>query len=416
MPSTTSILAALVAPLPLKDFLAQHWPDRVYAAHGSPGRLPAALRAPELQSVEALAAKYRGRMSFGNASASSRTVGIEHTSPALLVRMGLSLYLPDIVAVVPALGALLRQLEQELGAPPGSARIGAFAASPGNGVSCHFDAEEVFSIQLQGEKRFHIAKAPDIEQPWGMQFNPGDPCFDDLYPQVPAGFPDPARSDFETVDMKPGTVLFMPRGTWHYTESGEGSLSVSIIVRPPAAFECALEALRLRLLQDARWRRPLYGAWGDSAQSAAAREQWQALMQDWPRVTAGMGLDDALLTRLNEAERLNQAGAASRFQRCPEARMEFEPNAQGGQTVRIVVRSAEGDDTTPLHLEVPEAMVAPFRWLAEHAAAFPVADLASRFPALPLAQHLGIVNALARARYLRQLWYGPLPETRPPAE
>jgi hypothetical protein len=84
--------------------------------------------------------------------------------------------------------------------------------------------------------------------------------------------------------------------------------------------------------------------------------------------------------------------------------------------VRIVVRGAEGDDTTPLHLEVPQAMVAPFRWLAAHTAAFAVADLASRFPSLPLAQHMGIVNALARARYLRQLWYAPIPETRPPAE
>jgi hypothetical protein len=410
MSSKTSILAALVAPLSLTEFLAQHWPDRAYAVDGSPDRLPAALRVPELQSVEALSAKYRGRMSFGNATASSRTVGIEHTSPALLVRMGLSLYLPDIVALVPALEAMLRQLEQELGAPPGSARIGAFAASPGNGVSCHFDAEEVFSIQLQGEKRFHIAKAPDIEQPWGMQFNPGDPCFDDLYPQVAAGFPDPARCDFETVDMKPGTVLFMPRGTWHYTESGAGSLSVSIIVRTPAAFECVLESLRLRLLQDARWRRPLYGAWGGAAQSAAAREQWLTLMQDWTRTTTGINLDDAVLPRLNEAERLNQAGATSRYQRCPEARMEFETKAQGGQIVRIVVRTADGDDTTPLHLDVPEAMTAPFRWLAAHAAAFPVTELASLFPALPLAQHLGIVNALARARYLRQLWYGPIPE------
>jgi hypothetical protein len=132
-------------------------------------------------------------------------------------------------------------------------------------------------------------------------------------------------------------------------------------------------------------------------------------MQDWPRATAGMELDDALLTRLNEAERLNRAGAASRFQRCPEARMEFEPKAQGGQTVSIVVRTVDGDDTRPLHLDVPEAMTAPFRWLAAQAAAFPVTELVSRFPAMPLAQHLGIVNALVRARYLRQLWYGPMP-------
>lgn len=409
MPSKPSILAALVAPLPLADFLALHWPDRAVAVHGSLERLPAALRAPELQSVEALAAKYRGRMSFGNANASSRTVLTEHANPALLIRMGLSLYMLDIVALVPALDGMLRQLEQELGAPHGSARIGAFAASPGNGVTHHFDAEEVFSVQLHGEKRFHIAKVPDIEQPWGMQFNPGDPCFDDLYPQMPAGFPDPANCEFETVEMKPGTVLFMPRGTWHYSESGEGSLSVSIVVRTPAAFECALDALRLRLLQDARWRRPLHGAWGDAEQSAAAREQWHALMLDWPRATAGMKLDDALLTRLNEGERLNLADATSRFQRRPEARMEFQPKAQGGLIAKIVVRNDDGDDTTPLHLDVPEAMTPLFHWLAAHAAAFPVAELASRFPSLPLVQHLGIVNALTRAHYLRQLWYSPIP-------
>ena len=139
-------------------------------------------------------------------------------------------------------------------------------------------------------------------------------------------------------------------------------------------------------------------------------EQWQALMQDWPRATAGMDLDDALLTRFDEAERLNRTGAASRFQRCPEARMEFEPKAQGGQTVRAVVRTVDGDETTPLHLDVPEAMTAPFRWLAAHAAAFPVAELASHFPTMPLAQHLGIVNALVRARYLRQLWYSSIPD------
>jgi hypothetical protein len=41
---------------------------------------------------------------------------------------------------------------------------------------------------------------------------------------------------FRGLDMQPGTVLFMPRDPWHDTESGEGSLSVSIIVRTPAAF------------------------------------------------------------------------------------------------------------------------------------------------------------------------------------
>jgi hypothetical protein len=243
-----------------------------------------------------------------------------------------------------------------------------------------------------------------------MQFNPGDPCFDDLYPQVAAGFPDPALAEFETVEMKPGTVLFMPRGTWHYTESGENSLSVSIVVRTPAAFECALEALRLRMLQDARWRRPLYGAWGSGPHHETAREQWQTLMQDWTRMTAGMRLEDALLTQLKEAELLNRVEATSRFQRRPEARMTFEPKSSGENTVRIIVRDEDGGEQTPLQLEVPAAMAVTFQWLAENKAAFQVEELSSRFPELPLAQHLTIVNALTRGRYLKQLRYGVIPD------
>jgi len=87
------------------------------------------------------------------------------------------------------LAELLRQLEQELAHRLGR-RASALRGTPGaTVVTCHYDAEEVFSIQLQGEKRFHIAKARDIEQPWGMQFNPGDPCFDDLYPRYRLVFP-----------------------------------------------------------------------------------------------------------------------------------------------------------------------------------------------------------------------------------
>jgi ribosomal protein L16 Arg81 hydroxylase len=95
-----------------------------------------------------------------------------------------------------------------------------------------------------------------------MQFNPGDVTYDDRYPQSTDGFPDPEVSAFECIVMKPGSVLFMPRGTWHRTETLGLSLSVSIILRPPSALESVLDALRARLLQDPAWRKPLHGAWG----------------------------------------------------------------------------------------------------------------------------------------------------------
>ena len=46
--------------------------------------------------------------------------------------------------------------------------------------------------------------------------------------------------------MAPGSVLFLPRGTWHYTQAGEPSLSISIVLDPPAALRCLLDQLRLR--------------------------------------------------------------------------------------------------------------------------------------------------------------------------
>jgi len=47
-------------------------------------------------------------------------------------------------------------------------------------------------------------------------------------------------------------------------------------------------------------------------------------------------------------------------------------------------------------------MAALFKWLAQHAAAFTVAEMVSRFPELPQVQHLNITTALTRR---------PLPQT-----
>jgi hypothetical protein len=90
--------------------------------------------------------------------------------------------------------------------------------------------------------------------------------------------------------------------------------------------------------------------------------------------------------------------------------MTFEPKSNGENTVKIIVRDEDGGEQTPLQLEVPAAMAATFQWLAENKAAFQVEELASRFPELPLAQHLTIVNALTRGRYLKQLRSGIIPD------
>lgn len=398
------ILASLVSPLGVERFLNEYWPERSFVGHGPLTRFPAAFRADILQDARTLTSQYRGKLTFGNSHAGSRTLNLENARSDILLHMGLSLYLVELPRMVPSLGNVLKQLELELGAPAGCARVGAFVAAAGGGVTCHFDSEEVFSIQLAGEKRWRIGKS-QIEYPWAVQFNPGDPLLDEeLYTIAAQGFPQPDTGSMEEVEMKPGSVLFLPRGTWHQTEAGDESLSLSIMVRTPPAAETMIDALRLRMLQDPRWRRPLFGAWGNQEQNREAQERWRELLGEVSAVAEGLSMDNALLSPLGEVERLERLNFRSRVQRRPEARMVL--NARG-ERVEIFCRDKAGAEQCYVQLEVPANMRTLFEWLSDARQAFSAEETAARFPELPLEQHLRIIQALIRGQYLKQLWFDP---------
>lgn len=347
---------------------------------------------------------YRGRVTFGNARTGSRTVAVEHIGAEMLHRMGLSLYLPELEQAIPELRELLSAMEAAVGAPPGTARIGAFIAPAENGVTPHFDAEEVFSIQLIGEKRFFIGKATEIEQPVGAQFNPGDVTFDDLYPQAANGFPDFDAAELTTVDLKPGSVIFMPRGTWHRTETSGDSLSVSIILRPPPAMDSVLELIRLRMLKDPAWRRPLHGAWGRPEQQADAAQQLRQLVDGFDRLVDDVDLADLLPLPLKEPERLSLLNPNSRFQPRPEATLAIKQTG-GKSRATVKARDQQGRELEMSQMEVPTQVVPIFQWLRKADTAFSAKQLGEQFSNLPMDQHLKILSALVRGGYLKQLWF-----------
>ncbi len=405
--SSHSLFDTLFMQLSEDEFKTQYWPDRACWSDGKLDRLPKPLQHPVLSSIDALTASYKGRVSFGNAKTGSRTVAVEHISPDMLLKMGLSLYLPEIVRLIPGLTELLHEAESAVGAPPGCARIGAFIAPEENGVTCHMDAEEVFSIQLIGEKRFFISKQKGLEQPFGIQFNPGDVTYDDMYPQSTAGFPDPDASEFECVEMKPGSVLFMPRGTWHRTETRGLSLSVSIILRPPSAVESVLDALRARLLQDSAWRRPLHGAWGQGSERIAADQQLTQLLESLPDIASGLTLEDVRQTAYSENDRNENLGPESYFQVKPESTLKLTMKGQSMQA-KVIARDVDGREFETMQLDVPLPMIGVFEWLSHTRHAFSAASMAQTHEGLPLEQHLRILLALVKGGYLKPLWYRPL--------
>jgi ribosomal protein L16 Arg81 hydroxylase len=392
MSGERAALAGLLGAAGAAEFLAARWPERHHAVHRGAQALPEVLRAPALAGLDALAQRYRGAVSFGRGTRDARTASAD-ADAAHLFRLGLSVYLPDIGACVPGLAGWLLALERELGLPAGCSRIGAFASPRGEGVSCHFDADDVVSIQLQGRKVFHIAPVAGLPYPVGQQFGPGMLPGDALYAQTGAGFPSPDDAAFERIDMAPGSVLFLPRGTWHRTEALEDSFSVSIGIRAPAALDRLLDQLRGLLLQDPQWPRPLYEA-------------------NHPGRAGGelIGRVDSLLATLPAAlARISGLGLVrpetqARYQRVPMARLEWRSRA-ARLHVTVAAWDEDWNERLTLDTEVPAHLAPALDWLQVRSPAFDGESFGERFPELPASDRVQLLDLLARAGFLRRLHF-----------
>jgi hypothetical protein len=399
--SHQSALASLVSPMPVGRFLEQYWPERVFDAHGPLSRLPALFSSKELSSFRALAAGYRGWLGFGQGAKSYRMLSVQEVDPIHLYEIGLSVYLPDISENVPGAASFLRELERDLGIEEGCSRITVWASPKGDGAPTHFDSDDDFSIQLAGTKRFEVAPMKEYAYPLGGQFAPGAKPYEDMYPQVERGFPEVGDSDFAAVDMNPGSVLFLPRGTWHRTQAEQDSFAISIGIRPPALVESFLEQLRCVLLQHPEWRRPMYGVRGDATQRRQALERARRVLDTIPLAVQSISTDYLALP--SDLERLKNIEATTSFLREPGTRMELPRSA--GELLHVFARTPEVGEQGTLQMAVPAQYLPTFRWLAETNVAFTAGELAGRFREVPFEQHQKILDVLTRARYLRLLWF-----------
>ncbi len=390
-------LSHLITPVARELFLDEIWPDQPFAVHGPLERLPAPFTAPILKDFSALSARYRGRVLFGRGKSGPKSLMADHLPAASLFEMGLSLYLPDIEPYLPGATDFLRGLEADLGLAPGDARITAWASPSDDGIACHFDAEDVFSIQIAGTKRFHVAEIPALVNPVGFQYGPGIMPVDDMFAQMRHGFPDPETAVFTEVVMQPGSVLFVPRGHWHRTEAAAHSLSLTVVISPMTRADAVLRAMRGILLQNPAWRRPSYGA-GE---------------------TRGEGDVDALLAGLVDAVRQIDAsdlrpgpsGKEPWFQRLPAARLQADALPE---RLAVVVRfvTAMGVLGEPLVLDDvawPSGAAGFVRWLGERASAFGMADMARAAPEMTAQDRQFVLGTLIRAGAVVEVSYKPIP-------
>ena len=143
----------------------------------------------------------------------------------------------------PPLELLARALEVLLHQP---VTVSAFWSRGGMRAPVHFDDHDLLVAQLRGTKRWYVSNKPsELNNTWKS---------------IPEGAPDLGPHD--SVDVQPGDLMYLPRGTYHSVDSDSGSLHVSIGFTPLTLREAVIAAVDHLSDLDRGWRLTVGGRLG----------------------------------------------------------------------------------------------------------------------------------------------------------
>jgi ribosomal protein L16 Arg81 hydroxylase len=205
-----------------------------------------------------------------------------------LMGLGASLVANHLHRVCPEVGAVANMLEQQF-----AARVAANVYCSFKGVQAfqtHFDLHDVFAVQAEGEKTWRVyesrADAPVMPLP------PGDEIEKWLTESR-------GRLLFEVV-MKPGDILYLPRGQYHDALTGaQASLHVTFGVSPATGL-ALFKLLETAVTQESAFRAYL----PDARNPAELQEQLAALAE---RIKAVMTSSTFAIDVLNHQRDLGRA-------------------------------------------------------------------------------------------------------------
>lgn len=126
---------------------------------------------------------------------------------------GYTVRIPDVTQLSESLANFIRALEVLIENPVNAV---IFWSQPGNKAPIHHDEYDLICIQLMGAKRWFISRDPaKLSNPW-KGLGEGQPNFE----------------AYDTIDVGPGDIIYMPRGTAHTVQTSAESLHLSIGFSP----------------------------------------------------------------------------------------------------------------------------------------------------------------------------------------
>jgi hypothetical protein len=224
-------LQQFLAPLTLDEFLDRTLQGGVCRVDGAGGAWRATLLGPDPQALLAAAVHLAPKLTFHSANPLGSPPALEAVTDAGDFRRRIeefharnySVRFPELRPLSPPLAELARALEMLLHQP---VTTSAFWSRGGMRAPVHYDDHDLLVVQLTGEKRWYVASGPS-ELP-------------NVWRNAPAGVELGAHESF---DVRPGDLVYLPRGTLHSVDSAGESLHLSIGFTPLTVRELVIAAL-----------------------------------------------------------------------------------------------------------------------------------------------------------------------------
>ena len=228
-----AILAAVFAPLPIDRFFDDIMGREVFESNAAPNHVRRFLMGadPEQAILNAFATHGTQLASHSDAPKGPPPPAIPVSSPTefrssiqRFHERGYTVRVPDVVPLSPALSRFTRALEFMLHQP---VKASLFWSAGGARAPIHYDDNDNIVIQLTGGKRWFVSSDPaSLHNAWR----------------------DVAESATQlgahrTIDLAPGDLLYVPRGTPHTVTSLSESLHLAITVTPVTLREVMIAAL-----------------------------------------------------------------------------------------------------------------------------------------------------------------------------
>jgi bifunctional lysine-specific demethylase and histidyl-hydroxylase MINA len=241
-------LEQFLAPLTIEEFLDRTLSGGFVRVEGSRDTARTGLLGGDPESVLLGAYQLAPRLTFHSANPSGPPPSLEGvTGPADFQQRiaefharHYSVRFPELRPLSPTLDRLARALEVLLHQP---VTVSAFWSRGGMRAPVHYDDHDLLVAHLRGRKRWYVSSDPsELYNSW-------------------KGFGSAVRDigSHHTVDVQPGDLLYLPRGTWHSvdSDSDSGSLHVSIGFTPLTLREAIIAAVDHLSDLDRSWRKTL---------------------------------------------------------------------------------------------------------------------------------------------------------------